>query len=221
MTWDPVWEEIFRNREQWGRYPPEELVRFMARHFYLAADRSTVRVLEVGCGPGAGPGWFAAREGFRYAGIDGSPTAIEKAMRRFDAEGLTGEFVVGNADNLPWPDEWFDCVIDVACLQHNDEAAARVIVAEIYRVLKPGGRHFSLTTRPGCWGDGTGIRVDSSSYRDLREGPFAGMGVVRFSSAEQLRALYADFADFELEHSIRSLDGERHLVANWIVSCRK
>jgi len=47
MTWDPVWERIFRSREQWGRYPPEELVRFMARHYYQVADRREVRVLEV------------------------------------------------------------------------------------------------------------------------------------------------------------------------------
>ena len=221
MTWDPVWERIFRSREQWGYYPPEELVRFMARHYYRVADRREVRVLEVGCGPGAGPGWYVAREGFSYTGIDGSATAIDKARRRFSAEVLSGEFVVGTGERLPWQAASFDCVIDVACLQCNDEAAAQSMIDEIHRVLVPGGRHFSLTTRPACWGEGTGIQVDSSSWRDLREGPFAAMGVVRFSSAEQLKQLYAAFTEIELEHSVRSLDAERHVVANWILSCRK
>jgi SAM-dependent methyltransferase len=221
MTWDPVWERIFRSREQWGYYPPEELIRFMARHYYQVADRSRVRVLEVGCGPGAGPAWYVAREGFSYTGIDGSATAIDKARRRFSAEGLAGEFVVGSGESLPWADGAFDCVIDVACLQHNDEAAARAMIGEIHRVLIPGGRHFSLTTRAGCWGDGTGAKVDSSSYRDVSEGPFAGMGVVRFSTKEQLRQLYVPFAELQLEYSVRSLDGEQHLISNWILTCRK
>jgi SAM-dependent methyltransferase len=221
MTWDPIWEQIFLGRERWGRYPPEELVRFMAHHYYGAPDRRGVRVLEVGCGPGAGPGWYIAREGFAYSGIDGSATAIDKARRRFAEEGLVGEFAVGVGEDLPWEGAAFDCVIDIACLQHNAEAAAQQMIAEIHRVLKPGGRHFSLTTRPGCWGEGTGVPVDSSSYRDLREGPFANMGVVRFSTAAQLRRLYAAFAEVELEHSVRSLNGERHVISNWILTCRK
>lgn len=218
--WDPVWESIFRGREQWGRYPPEELVRFIARHYY-AARRADVRVLEIGCGPGAGPGWYLAREGFRYAGIDGAPTAIERSKQRFAEEHLQGEFEVGAVEALPWADGTFDCVVDIACLQHNATEPARRMIDEVFRVLKPGGRHFSLTTRPGCWGDGSGVRIDEATYRDLTEGPFAAMGAVRFSTAAQLRVLYSAFTELELEHSIRSVDSERHEIANWIVTCKK
>lgn len=221
MTWDAVWDRIFRDRSQWGRYPPEELVRFMARHYYPVADRRAVRVLEVGCGPGAGPSWYLAREGFAVSGLDGSPTAIARSNERFRAEGLAGEFVVGSADRLPWEDSTFDCVIDIACIQHNDEAGAAAIVADVRRVLRPGGRHFSLTTRAGCWGDGTGSRVDGTSFLGVTEGPFANMGVVRFGTRESLARLYADFAEFELEYSVRSVDGCRHEISNWLVSCRK
>jgi hypothetical protein len=63
-------------------------------------------------------------------------------------------------------------VVDIACLQHNSEQAAAVIVSEIHRVLKPGGRQFSLASRAGCWGDGTGVRVDATSFRDVTEGRF-------------------------------------------------
>lgn len=219
--WDPVWEAIFSGRQGWNRYPPEELVRFMAWNYYAMPDRSAIRVLELGCGPGAGPGWYLAREGFSYAGIDGSPTAIERSKRRFADEGLSGEFAVGQIESLPWDAASFDCIVDIACLQHNAMEPTMRIIDEIHRVLRPGGRHFSLTTRPGCWGDGCGERVDECSYRDLAEGPFTKMGVVRFSTAEQLRLMYAAFDDLALEHSIRSMDSERHEVANWIVTCRK
>lgn len=33
MAWDPVWESIFTN-QAWGRYPGEDLIRFVAKNFY-------------------------------------------------------------------------------------------------------------------------------------------------------------------------------------------
>ena len=50
--WDPVWEEIFRSSE-WGKYPPERVIRFVARNFYRVLDRKKVRLFKVGCGHGA------------------------------------------------------------------------------------------------------------------------------------------------------------------------
>jgi ubiquinone/menaquinone biosynthesis C-methylase UbiE len=221
MVWNPVWEKIFRERSQWGKYPPEELIRFVARYYYPAPDHRAIRFLEVGCGPGAGPSWYLAREGFSFSGIDGSATATALAQRRFQEEGLQGEFVTGSAEALPWDAGSFDCVIDIACLQHNAEQGASAIVGEIHRVLKPGGRHFSLATRAGCWGDGTGVRVDATSFRDVTEGPFSAMGVVRFATRESLRHLYSAFSELEFESSVRSMHGERHEIANWIVTCSK
>ncbi len=73
-SWDPVWEDIYASRE-WGKYPPEELIRFIARTFYAVPDRKAIRILDLGCGSGAAT-WYVAREGFSAFGIDGSPSAI-------------------------------------------------------------------------------------------------------------------------------------------------
>src|ERR1019366_523612 len=78
--WDPVWEQIFSTRE-WGKYPPEHVVRFVAGNFYRVPDRKEMCLLEVGCGPGANV-WFMAREGFTVSRIDGSATAIKQARER-------------------------------------------------------------------------------------------------------------------------------------------
>ncbi len=221
MSWDPVWEKIFQQRDAWGLYPPEELVRFVAQLYYQVPDRKQARFLEVGCGPGGGPSWFIAREGFSFAGIDGSVTAIEKARERFKEDKLPGNFHVGFLDEMPWDDEFFDCIVDVACLQCNDESATKRIVAEIRRLLKPRGHHFSLTAKAGSWGDGTGERIDPTSFRNLKEGPFTGMGVMRFATRESLEELYADFSSLTLEYSIRSLDNCVHELGNWVVCCQK
>ena len=220
MSFDPVWERIFRERE-WGRYPQEEVVRFVARNFYRAPERSKVSMLEIGCGPGSGASWFIAREGFRLIGIDASPTAIARARRRFDEEGLPGEFVEGAVDALPFPDASFDAVLDVVCLACNSEQDTRAIVGEVRRVLKPGGLHFSLTPASGCWGDGPGERIDATTLRDVGEGPFADLGKTRFATRESLAELYREFRELALERVTRSAENGARDITHWIVTCRK
>jgi 2-polyprenyl-3-methyl-5-hydroxy-6-metoxy-1,4-benzoquinol methylase len=103
---DPIWEEKFQT-EEWGKYPPERVIRFVARNFYASPDRQAIRLLDAGYGPGACT-WYMAREGFRVAGIDGSPTAIKRANERLRTEGLSADLQVGDYVVLPWPDEFFD-----------------------------------------------------------------------------------------------------------------
>ena len=115
------WDDKFSSRE-WGRYPPEDLVRFVGRNFKVA-DRSEITVLEVGCGPGANV-WFLHREGYRVAGIDGSPAAIDKARIRIEAENeqlnrLNPDLRVGNFSSLPWAEQSFDLVIDIFSIYAN------------------------------------------------------------------------------------------------------
>jgi SAM-dependent methyltransferase len=178
-------------------------------------------VLELGCGPAAGPSWFIAREGFSLVGIDGSATAISLAKRNFAQEGLKGEFLVGDLVALPWPENSFDCIVDVACLQCNDESDTASIVAEIHRLLKPGGRHFTFTLGSGTWGEEFGERVDSTTVRGITAGPLAGMGTNRFATREKLLELYARFHSIELNYLARSVENSRREIRDWVLTCSK
>jgi 2-polyprenyl-3-methyl-5-hydroxy-6-metoxy-1,4-benzoquinol methylase len=141
-SWDSTWEKIYSSRE-WGRYPPEELIRFVARNFYSVENRKDVKFLDIGCGTGAAA-WFIAREGFTVYGIDGSETAIEIVKKVFEKEKLAGEFKVGDIINLDYPDNFFDCIVDVNALQHNKPENIKIILKQCLRVLKPGGKMFSM-----------------------------------------------------------------------------
>src|SRR5207253_2900607 len=84
-SWDPAWEAVFQSQE-WGKYPPEYVIRWAARHFYKAPDRKAVRILDLGSGPGA-CAWYLSREGFSVEAIDGSATAIAKLQARLVEPG--------------------------------------------------------------------------------------------------------------------------------------
>ena len=95
------------------------------------------RVLEVGCGNGYTLGKFA-QAGAEVYGIDVTETAVDISRKRFEYQKLKGNFIVGNAENLPYETNFFDCVCSMGVLHHVPDTEKAV--AEIYRCLKPGGR---------------------------------------------------------------------------------
>lgn len=100
-------------------------------------DFNCKRVLDVGCGNGYVLSKYA-KEGAEVYGIDITPTAIQLCEKRFDYFELKGDFREANAEQLPFEDNYFDCVCSMGVLHHvpNTEKA----ISEIFRVLKPGGR---------------------------------------------------------------------------------
>lgn len=98
------------------------------------------RVLEIGCGTGnlivrakrAHPDVDAT-------GCDPDPRALDRARRK--AGRLTGiRFERGYAQRLPYADGEFDRVLSSMMLHHLDDDAKTAAAAEVFRVLRPGGR---------------------------------------------------------------------------------
>lgn len=93
-------------------------------------------VLDLGC---AG-GFMAeaiARRGARVTGIDPAAKAIEAARRHAAKESLAIAYDVGVGESLPYDDMTFDIVVCGDVLEHV--ADLRRVIAEVRRVLKPGG----------------------------------------------------------------------------------
>ncbi len=113
--------------------------------FRALIDQMAVRpgeaVLEVGCGAGSLVRLLAKRLGGDnpITAADVNPFLLREATALAAAEGLAEaiRFTPGNAEALPFPDESFDCVYSVTVLEECDAGRA---IAEIRRVLRPGGR---------------------------------------------------------------------------------
>jgi SAM-dependent methyltransferase len=225
MSWDPVWERIFTS-QPWGRYPGEDLIRFVARNFYATSDRASVRFLEVGFGTGTNL-WFLAREGFAACGIEGSRSAEAIARERLDKEcpawsnaPWNGKLVVGDMMKLPWPDATFDALIDSEAVYCNDFKESCRIYQEMYRVARPGGKLFVRTFATGCWGDGIGTAIGPKRYV-ADDGPLAGKGPSRFTAEDELVELLGPWKINEINLITRSLDAQRHVIREWIVEAEK
>lgn len=218
MAWDPVWEKVFSS-QAWGKYPGEDLIRFVARNFYGVSDRKSVRILEVGCGPGANL-WFLAREGFSFCGIDGSATAIEQAKSRLDAEcpgwQAHGELHIGDIGQLPFAGASFDAVIDNEAISCNPFESSKAIYQEMARVCKSGGKLFSRTFSRGSWGDGTGEQDGHNAWR-CAEGPLLGKGLVRFTTLEEIPELVKGFTVKSVERLAWTVEARTREISEWII----
>ncbi|MBI5092962.1 MAG: class I SAM-dependent methyltransferase [Candidatus Hydrogenedentes bacterium] len=93
-------------------------------------------VLEIGCGIST-DGLQFARGGACYTGYDLTPAAIATAKERFALYGAAGRFENVNCEHMPAPDESFDHIYSFGVIHHSPNTEA--IVAEMYRVLRPGG----------------------------------------------------------------------------------
>ena len=98
-----------------------------------------MRVLDIGCGPGSiSVGLALAVAPGEFQGIDMEQSQIDIATSVAQEAGLSNaQFQVADALALPFPDDYFDAVHCNAILVHIPDTSA--ILAEIYRVLKPGG----------------------------------------------------------------------------------
>jgi len=106
-----------------------------------AAIQPHHRVLDIGCGTGALALLTArARPGADIVGLDPDPKALARARKKAARAGVSIRFDRGFADALPYPDASFDRVVSSMMLHHLEAGTKGKALAEMHRVLKPGGR---------------------------------------------------------------------------------
>jgi SAM-dependent methyltransferase len=142
-----LWTQAYRHgMTMWQ--PQESIVMFAARFLKRREDltrwtvkRQVARVLDLGCGNGSNARFFA-QQGYQALGIDISPSAIDIARAWFAEEGLTADLRVGSCLELPYEDGFVDVVVSHGVLDHLLPADALTAMAEVHRVLRPGGLCF-------------------------------------------------------------------------------
>ena len=102
-----------------------------------AADpRPGQRVLDVACGSGTAA-LVAERRYCDVTGLDYVPELIERAQRRAEANGQKVDFIVGDAQEMPFPDNSFDLILSVYGVQFAPDQ--QKAAGEMLRVCRPGG----------------------------------------------------------------------------------
>jgi ubiquinone/menaquinone biosynthesis C-methylase UbiE len=129
--------------------------RMRERTLDVANVSSGERVLDVACGTGTLALAAKRRVGASGSvhGIDASPEMVERARTKAARSGLPATFEIATAQSLPFPDATFDVVLCTLALHHVPEDARADAIAEMRRVVKPGGRVLVVEfgKRRGAW----------------------------------------------------------------------
>jgi SAM-dependent methyltransferase len=161
-------------------YRGVELTRYPIPAFPLPGGEWR-SLLDVGCNWGR---WTiaAARAGWRPTGIDLAKKSVGAARRVADQLGVQAEYVVGDARELPFADGSFDAVFSYSVLQHLAKEDLPRVVAEIDRVLRPGGL---------AWIEMPNARGPLNLFRQARRGFSTGGGQdVRYWTLAELRVSF-------------------------------
>jgi ubiquinone/menaquinone biosynthesis C-methylase UbiE len=172
--------------------------RLRSRTADLAQLTQGEAVLDVGCGTGDLMLEVARRVGSSglVAGIDAAPEMVARARQKAGRRHLAVDLRVEPAEKLSFADQTFDVVVSSLVFHHLPEALKREALAEIRRVLKPGGRlllvdllgpthafllHSHLqTTLP----DLLPLLAEAGFLQaEWQRGPFPGLGSIRARTA--------------------------------------
>lgn len=134
----PDWDEIFREQGRVFSEPHPDMKR-LVEAFKEAGVR---RVMDLGCGTGRHT-VYLTRLGFEVHALDSSSSALAQTENWLREEGLTAKLTIQRMeDGLPYPTDFFDAVISIQVIHHNRTAQVLETIAEIGRVLRPGGVVF-------------------------------------------------------------------------------
>jgi ubiquinone/menaquinone biosynthesis C-methylase UbiE len=137
----------------------------------LAGIQPGEHVLDVGCGTGTLALEVARRAGRagRVTGIDPSTEQITRARSKVARHNVPIEFQLGVIEQLPFSDRSFDVVLSTLMMHHLPASLKRQGLAEIARVLKPGGRLVIADFKPKKERKGQAARFHAggSSMQDL------------------------------------------------------
>jgi SAM-dependent methyltransferase len=204
-TWlEPLSSAWFAKVED-NRYAKEPFIHAVAQF----TRHGGKRVLEIGVGAGTDHLQWA-RAGCRCYGIDLTDVAIATTRAHLALHGFESDLRRADAEALPFPDGDFDLVWSWGVIHHS--AAPEKVVAEIHRVLRPGGefrgmmykrrsiavatewiKHAALRGRP--W----------RTFADVLWHHFESVGTKAYTEKELAR-LFAGFANARFEFLVTPYD---------------
>lgn len=191
------WDHAYKDNKLMSVWPWSDVVSYVFRYAY---SKKEIRVLEIGCGSGANIPFFLSL-GYKYYGIDGSSTIVNKLKKKFPQ--IKKNLVIGDLTKHIQFNERFDLIVDRSALTFNTTEGIKQSLELVYEKMKSNAKYIGIdwisTDHPDYL---KGIRVDKHTKTGYKVGQFVNLGVVHFSNKSHLLNLFKKFKILVLEHKV-------------------
>jgi ubiquinone/menaquinone biosynthesis C-methylase UbiE len=123
--------------QDWRGANDQEQIAYQSRFLELLGLRQGP-ILDVGCGTGKDSAALELR-GKRVVGLDLSTGMLQTAQENLSSEGLGNRLILANMKAIPFENNSFDGLWNMASLVHVDPETKGQVIAEFNRVMKKGG----------------------------------------------------------------------------------
>ncbi|TAL32979.1 MAG: class I SAM-dependent methyltransferase [Spirochaetes bacterium] len=208
MSSERAWERHYTRGKSVLAHPDENLVRMLAP-WLAEKDMSRLAAADIGCGTGRHLRLFLEYGIPSPAGLDTSANALAVCRDLYHVPVLRGD-----ARALPFKEGSLDLAVAWGSLHYTIKEDLPVMLAQIRRALKAGGRLFATlrNSRDTYLKKGThrGNDVWVTDLADIEH------SVVSFYAEEEVRSALAPFARFAYGMMERTLPGDMNArIAHW------
>jgi SAM-dependent methyltransferase len=135
-----LWKKLHEQARFCPLYPHERTIQFIFGNF-PRSDAGKFKILDFGCGAGRHL-LFLAENGYQAYGADVSEPGILVAEQRLRDRKLRADLKILRGSKLNYSDNYFDGIVGFGVLYYLSGKVLDVVVPELKRILKKGGRAF-------------------------------------------------------------------------------
>lgn len=195
MSISKAWDWKKENNAVWSR--PSEESYYIAERWKAQQQKD---ILDFGCGLGRHSIYFA-KQGFSVSAFDLSEEGVSSLRKWAKDENVNVQTTVCDMLNLPYADNSFDCIFAYHVISHTDTNGMKTILAEIRRILKPGGEIFLSLCSKETWSfkDAGYPKMDDNTVIKTDDGPEKGIPHF-FVTLDDIIRLFHEFSLISVRH---------------------
>jgi SAM-dependent methyltransferase len=214
------WDQLHEQPRFRPIYPNDHVVRFLMANRELLEKHHPARFLDIGLGAGRHTK-LAAELGFRAFGVDISFVGLQHARERLLATGLQASLSQASMLALPYIDCSFAVLLSYGVFYYGTANEMRRSIAEVHRILIPGGKALVALRTSDDYRFGKGVRLGHNTFQLSISETNELHSTQHFLAADEVPVYFAKFAQVSFEKTETTFGNRSGTNSDWLITVEK
>jgi ubiquinone/menaquinone biosynthesis C-methylase UbiE len=211
------WDRLHEQQRFRPVYPSEHVVRFLMASRSVFDEQRPKRFLDIGAGAGRHT-MLAAELGFEAFGTDISFTGLDHARKRLRQSGFPARLMQASTLALPFRDHSFALALSYGVFYYGTANEMKGAIAEMRRVLVPGGRALVILRTTDDYRFGKGKQLEHNTFQlEITETNECG-SIQHFLTANDVPAYFVGFSGLTFERTDSTFASRTAVNSDWLIT---